>query len=130
MSQVASGSIRLDGDPLDADTVALAFQRAVVRYPDKVAIQIGDGITRYTWSELGDHMGIDTCISLCVNAPTDTFDADRDCGVSHTMVDRSFTCWQAPFVFIRAPELRACRPIYPTALGFIRNIARPTHSLT
>lgn len=52
MSQVASAGILLEGDPLDAESVALAFQRVVARYPDKVAIQTGDGTTRYTWSEL------------------------------------------------------------------------------
>jgi long-subunit acyl-CoA synthetase (AMP-forming) len=38
--------------PLEADTVAEAFQRTVARYPDKVAFRTLDDSERYTWSEL------------------------------------------------------------------------------
>src|SRR5206468_5567329 len=44
------------GDPLDAETVAGAFQRTVTRYPYKLAIQTLDGSTQYTWSELAERV--------------------------------------------------------------------------
>jgi long-chain acyl-CoA synthetase len=40
--------------PLDAATLAEAFQRTVALYPDKTAIQTLDGSVRHTWSELAD----------------------------------------------------------------------------
>jgi acyl-CoA synthetase (AMP-forming)/AMP-acid ligase II len=52
LSQSIPQRTLVDGDPLDADTVAGAFQRTVARYPDKTAIQTLDGSIRYAWSEL------------------------------------------------------------------------------
>jgi long-subunit acyl-CoA synthetase (AMP-forming) len=46
----------VDGDPLESDTVAGAFQRTVARYADKTAIQTLDGSERYTWSELAERV--------------------------------------------------------------------------
>jgi len=56
MSQSIPQRTLVDGDPLDADTVAEAFQRTVARYPDKTAIQTLDGSARYSWSELADRV--------------------------------------------------------------------------
>jgi long-subunit acyl-CoA synthetase (AMP-forming) len=56
MSQATPERTLVDGDPLQAQTVAAAFQRTVARYPDKTAIQTLDGSTRYTWSELADRV--------------------------------------------------------------------------
>jgi long-subunit acyl-CoA synthetase (AMP-forming) len=42
--------------PVDADTVAAAFQRTAARYPDKTAIQTLDGAQRYSWRELADRV--------------------------------------------------------------------------
>jgi long-subunit acyl-CoA synthetase (AMP-forming) len=56
MSQATPERTLVDGDPLDAQTVAAAFQRTVARYPDKTAIQTLDNSTRYTWSELADRV--------------------------------------------------------------------------
>lgn len=54
MNQSTPQPTLVGGDPLDAATVAGAFQRTVARYPDKTAIQTLDGSVRYTWSELAD----------------------------------------------------------------------------
>jgi long-subunit acyl-CoA synthetase (AMP-forming) len=56
MSQSTPQPALVDGDPLDAATVAGAFQRTVARHPDKTAIQTLDGSVRYTWSELADRV--------------------------------------------------------------------------
>jgi long-chain acyl-CoA synthetase len=56
MSQSIPQCTLVEGDPLDAATVAEAFQRTVARYPDKTAIQTLDGSMRYTWSELADRV--------------------------------------------------------------------------
>jgi long-subunit acyl-CoA synthetase (AMP-forming) len=56
MSQSIPQRALVDGDPLDAGTVAEAFQRTVARYPDKTAIQTLDGSNRYSWSELADRV--------------------------------------------------------------------------
>src|SRR5207248_6056349 len=56
MSQSAPQRTLVDGDPLDAETVAGAFQRTVTRYPYKLAIQTLDGSTQYTWSELAERV--------------------------------------------------------------------------
>src|SRR6516162_5341781 len=56
MSQSIPQRTLVDGDPLDADTVAEAFQRTVARYPDKTAIQTLDGSARYSWSELAERV--------------------------------------------------------------------------
>jgi long-chain acyl-CoA synthetase len=52
MSQSTPQRMLVDADPLEAETVAGAFQRTVARYPYKVAIQTLDGSMQYTWSEL------------------------------------------------------------------------------
>lgn len=54
MSQSIPQRELVEGDPLDADTVAAAFQRTVARYPNKAAIQTLDGSIRYSWSELAE----------------------------------------------------------------------------
>jgi long-chain acyl-CoA synthetase len=56
MSQSTPQRTLVDSDPLDATTVAGAFQRTVARYPDKTAIQTLDGSVRHTWSELADRV--------------------------------------------------------------------------
>jgi len=56
VSQSTPQPALVDGDPLDAATVAGAFQRTVARHPDKTAIQTLDGSVRYTWSELADRV--------------------------------------------------------------------------
>ncbi len=56
MSQATPERTLVDGDPLDAQTVAAAFQRTVARYPDKIAIQTLDGSERYSWSEVADRV--------------------------------------------------------------------------
>jgi long-chain acyl-CoA synthetase len=56
MSQSTPQHTLVDGDPLDAETVAGAFQRTVARYSHKAAIQTLDGSARYTWSELGERV--------------------------------------------------------------------------
>lgn len=56
MSQATPERTLVDDDPLDAQTVAAAFQRTIARYPDKTAIQTLDGSTRYSWSELADRV--------------------------------------------------------------------------
>jgi len=56
MSQATPERLLVDADPLDAQTVAAAFQRTVARYPDKIAIQTLDGKQRYNWSEVADRV--------------------------------------------------------------------------
>jgi long-chain acyl-CoA synthetase len=56
VSQPTPQPTLVEGGPLDAATVAAAFQRTVALYPDKTAIQTLDGSARYTWSELADRV--------------------------------------------------------------------------
>lgn len=56
MSQSTPERALIDVNPLDAQTVAAAFQRTVARYPDKTAIQTLDRGTKYSWSELADRV--------------------------------------------------------------------------
>jgi long-subunit acyl-CoA synthetase (AMP-forming) len=56
MSQATPERTLVDGHPLEAQTVAAAFQRTVARYPDKIAMQTLDTGERYTWTDLADRV--------------------------------------------------------------------------